>query len=180
MDGDTTIDGASVQDTSGKGNHSGQEVFSGAERRQETTGGNPDRRRLTWKTLYISLTRPRRQDVRRTSGTTPAYVDFHAPHLLAVAIIILVFCMLDGVIAVHLASLGAMELNPAIAALIERDAVQVAIAKWLLTATAVVALIIAERARIFGRIRAVVVLYGIMAGYLLLVPYSLFVALTLT
>lgn len=177
MDGDTTIEGDSAPGSAPANKDARAASYRGPDRRAEVAYNGPDRRKFGWKTLVYGMTKPRRKNVRRTADAPNAYVDFHATHLLVVAALILIFSVADGLLAIHFSSIGALELNPAMAALIERDAVQFAIAKWLMTATAVVALIIAERAQIFGRIRAVFFLYGIAIGYALLVAYSLSVAL---
>jgi hypothetical protein len=178
MESDTTIESDSTRDGAAADGGASEQAFRGPDRRSHTAFAGPDRRRFTWRTIVYGIIKPRRRNVRRASDAPNAYVDFHSNHLLLVAAAILIFSVIDGMLAIHFASAGAFELNPAMAALVERDAVQFAIVKWLLTATAVVALIIAERAHIFGRIRAVYFLYAIMIGYGMLVAYSLSLALT--
>jgi hypothetical protein len=147
------------------------------ERRQQTGFAGPDRRKFTWKTIVFGMLRPRRQRVRRAADAPNAYIDIHDTNLLVVASIILCLCVLDGILTVHLAGIGALALNRAMAALAQNDAVQYAIVKWLLTAFAVCALIISERAHLFGSVRGAYMLYVIAIGYGLMVAYSFSLAL---
>jgi len=142
----------------------------------ETDYRGPDRRRTTLKSLIHGMFNPRRRRVRRDTDEANAFVDWHPRHLLVVAAIILGLSTLDGILTVHLMNIGAAEMNPLLASLVERDASQFAIIKWLLTACGVVALVITERACLFGRLRSRSILYGVLVGYVVLVLYSLSLA----
>ena len=176
MTSDSMLDTDSTGAPTAAGSRASDPDYVGPERRTEVAYSGPDRRKFTWKTVIYGMFKKRRTRARRTADAPNAYVDIHEMNLLVVATIILGLSVLDGVLTVHLANIGATDLNGMMAALVKRDAVQYAIVKWLLTAFAVVALIISERAHLFGRIRGAYVLYGIAAVYSFFVAYSLSMA----
>jgi hypothetical protein len=145
----------------------------GNERRTEDGARLGDRRRFSWKTILHGLRNPRRRDTRRESDSTTGYVDFHRRHLLVVAALILCFSFMDGMISIYLTSLGDISVGSVMAGLAKQDAALLALLKWGLTAFAVIAIIMFERARFFGRIRGATLLYGMLIGYGLLVAYGL-------
>ena len=99
--------------------------------------------------------------------------DWFHPQWLGVAILILLLCCFDAVLTLTLINHGAYEVNPFMAPLVEGAGRGFALVKVGLTAVGVVFLTILARLRIFGR-SVGYVLYLILAGYLTLVGYELF------
>ena len=110
---------------------------------------------------------------RRTGDAMNAYVDHYEPHLLLVAAAIVLCSNFDAAMTLHLIANGAVELNLAMAVLIEADVRQFVYAKIALTCLSVVLLVVHKNFRVFGTLRVVHLLYGILAGYLTLVVYEL-------
>lgn len=110
---------------------------------------------------------------RRTGDATNAYVDHYEPHLLLIAAAIVLCSNFDAAMTLHLISNGAVELNVAMAMLIETDVRHFVYAKIALTCLSVVLLVIHKNFRVFGTLRVMHLLYGILAGYLTLVGYEI-------
>lgn len=135
--------------------------------------GLRERRRLTvWSVLYGGV-RPRRRDLRRAADVTRPVLDWHESHLLAVALAILLLCCADAFLTLLLLVAGASELNPLMDKLLSIDVTLFTAVKMALTGAGIIVLVLASRFRLFGRIRVAQGLYGILAGYLLLVLYEL-------
>jgi hypothetical protein len=132
-----------------------------------------ERRRLSfWSVLYGGF-RPRRRHPRRTFEATPAVVDWHESHLLAVTFSILLLCAADAAITVVLILAGASELNPFMAKLMSIDVALFAVAKIAMTGLGIAVLVLLSRFPLFGRVRVVQSLYAVLVIYLLLVAYEL-------
>ena len=111
---------------------------------------------------------------RRTGDAANAYVDHYEPHLLLVAAAIVLCSNFDAAMTLHLIANGAVELNLAMAVLIEADIRQFVYAKIALTCLSVVLLVVHKNFRVLGSsVRVVHLLYGVLAGYLTLVGYEL-------
>ncbi|MDE2304381.1 MAG: hypothetical protein KGL34_02390 [Gammaproteobacteria bacterium] len=133
----------------------------------------PDRRqRRLWALLYGGF-RPRRRGARRREDEARGVVtDWHEPHLLLVAIAILLLCTCDGVLTLILLNSGAREANPIMALLLARDARLFAVGKTLLTASGVVLLVASARRRMLRSLRVEYALYAILIGYASLIGYE--------
>jgi len=107
-------------------------------------------------------------------------VDWHEPHLLAVAVGILLLSFADAFLTVTLLVFGAAEFNPLMAALIHKDITIFTSVKMGVTGVGVLALVPLSHYRLFGPFRVVTGLYLILAGYIALLLYelSMFSALT--
>jgi hypothetical protein len=139
----------------------------------ERRGGRIERRQLSvWSVLYGGV-RPRRRDLRRAVDGRQPVVDWHEPHLLAVALAILLLCCADAALTLKLLVAGASELNPIMAKLLSIDATLFTGAKMALTGAGIVVLVLLSRFRMFGEIRVAQGLYAVLAGYLMLVLYEL-------
>lgn len=129
------------------------------------------RRRMFWSLAYGSL-HPRRRSVRRTTEHSAQFVDWHDPHLLGVALAIVLLCSVDGFLTLALLSQGASEVNPLMAAFLYRDIAVFAVVKMSLTGVGVVTLVALSRCWVFGNVRVAVALYLALAAYLALVVYE--------
>lgn len=145
-------------------------VRPGAERR-----GRTERRRLTmWSVLYGGF-RPRRRRARRAAETALPIVDWHDAHLLAVAVGILLLCLIDAVLSVMFILGGGSELNPIMEKLISLDVTVFAVAKIAMTGLGIGVLVLLAKLRLFGAIRVVQSLYAVLVVYLVLVAYELLI-----
>ena len=139
----------------------------GSERRR-----GPDRRTRVARALFYGSLHPRRLGPRREGEHGLGAVDWHHPWWFAVATLILVLCASDAVLTVVLISRGAYELNPLLAPLIGSGALFAAV-KVGLTGAGVVFLTLLSRVKAFGRMPVALLLYGVLAGYGVLIVYEL-------
>jgi len=131
------------------------------------------RRRLYWSMIYGSFNPRRRRPARRRGDAGYQVLDWHAAHLLAVAVGILLLCAGDALLTLALLSAGAREANPVMAMIVGRDAAVFAACKTALTGVGVVLLVAAARYRFMRVIRVEYVLYAMLSGYLALIGYEL-------
>jgi hypothetical protein len=130
-----------------------------------------DRRRLSWRTFLQGSFTPRRRSGRRGSEAD-ALVDWHEPHLLFLAITILLLSVSDAFLTLALVARGAHEANPIMAYLLEQAPRVFATVKVALTGTGIVVLVALARARLFRVIRISIVIHWCMLGYLVLIVYE--------
>lgn len=133
----------------------------------------PDRRTRVGRALVHGSFHPRRLGPRREGEHGFGAVDWHHPWWLAIATLILVLCASDAVLTVVLISRGAYEVNPVLAPLIGGSGVLFAVVKVGLTGLGVVLLTLLSRVRAFGGVPVALVLYGVLAGYGVLIGYEL-------
>lgn len=133
----------------------------------------PDRRTRVARALIYGSFNPRRLGPRRTGERSVAAIDWYHPWWLAIATLILALCASDAVLTVVLISRGAYELNPFLAPLIGGSGVLFVVVKVGLTGLGVVLLTLLARVKAFGRMPVALLLYGVLAGYAVLVAYEL-------
>jgi hypothetical protein len=138
------------------------------ERRERT-----ERRRSVLRALWHGNFKRRRLAPRRTHERHAVVTDWFHPQWLGVGILILLLCCADAVLTLTLINHGAYELNPVMAPLLEGTGREFALVKFGLTAVGIVLLTVLARLRVFGR-SVGYLLYLILAGYLALVGYELF------
>jgi hypothetical protein len=133
----------------------------------------PDRRTRVARALVYGSFHPRRLAPRREGEHGLGAVDWHHPWWLAIATLILILCASDAILTVVLISRGAYEVNPLLAPLIGSSGVLFAVVKIGLTGIGVVLLTLLSRVKAFGRMPVALVLYGVLAGYGVLIGYEL-------
>jgi len=138
------------------------------ERRERT-----ERRRSVLRALWHGNFKRRRVAPRRTHERHAVVTDWFHPQWLGVSILILLLCCFDAVLTLTLINHGAYELNPLMAPLLESAREGFVAVKVGLTAFGVVFLTVLARLRVFGR-SVGFVLYLVLAGYVALVGYELF------
>jgi hypothetical protein len=99
--------------------------------------------------------------------------DWFHPQWLAIAITVLLLSLADAILTLTLISKGASEVNPVMDPLVHGSGHGFAFWKMGLTAMGVVVLTVLARLRIWGRAVGNV-LYVVLAGYIVLVIYELF------
>jgi Domain of unknown function (DUF5658) len=142
----------------------------GARDRPERRRG--ERRRHVVRALLYGSLNPRRRTPRRAGELTLSAVDWHAPHWLAIAILIVTFSCSDAFLTLLLLERGAHEVNPLMARLLAQPVAAFALVKIGLTAVGVVLLTQLARVRAFGRVPVGLVLYTLLAVYGLLMVYE--------
>jgi hypothetical protein len=137
----------------------------------ERRGWADRRRRVWWSVLYGNF-KPRRRAPRREDGARFHSVDWHSPHLLAVAMGILLLSVADAFMTVTLLSGGADEVNPVMAAVVYHSAAQFAALKMAMTGFGVMLMVYHARYRFMRVLRVELVLYAILVGYAGLLGYE--------
>jgi hypothetical protein len=132
----------------------------------------PDRRRRLLHALFIGSITQRRRDHRRAAGSHPHPLDFHDARWLAVAIAILLLSVFDAFLTLRLLELGAVEVNPLMAMLLDGTSAGFAFWKVGLTAAGVVILTVMARLHVFGRLPVSAMLYLVLGLYAGLIGYE--------
>jgi hypothetical protein len=130
-----------------------------------------DRRYLSWRTFLHGSITPRRRSNRR-GHEHEGLLDWHEPHLLFLAIVILLLSVSDAFLTLQLIAGGAQEANPVMALLLERMPKMFVIVKMALTGAGIVVLVALARARIFRVIRISNIIHWCMLGYVALIIYE--------
>ena len=130
-----------------------------------------DRRALSWRTFLFGSLTPRRRGNRRGEGAE-GLLDWYEPHLLFLAIMILLMSVTDAFLTLQLIELGASEANPVMAYLLDRTPRAFVTAKMLLTGAGIVVLVALARARVFRVIRISIIIHWCMLGYVALLAYE--------
>ncbi len=133
-----------------------------------------DRRsRHWWSVFYGSFNPRRRRPSRRLADSNYHSIDWHASHLLAVAIVILLLSMGDAGLTLVLLEAGAEEANPVMALVVGGDAMLFAVLKMAMTGVSVILMVYLARYRFMRRVRVELALYGILLAYSGLIGYEL-------
>lgn len=130
------------------------------------------RRRVWWSICYGSFNPRRRGAPRRCDELKFHSLDWHSPHLLAVAIVISLFCVGDAFLTLLLLQAGAFELNPIMAGLMYRSVAAFAAWKMAMTGTGIVLMVVLARYRFMRLLRVEWVLYGVLIAYAGLIGYE--------
>ena len=131
------------------------------------------RRRLWWSVVYGNFNPRRRAPPRRLDQSHYHSVDWHSPHLLAVAIGILLLSVVDAFMTLILLQGGADEVNPIMAMFVYRSVAMFAALKMTLTCLSVVFTVFLARYRFMSRLTVGWVLYGVLIGYASLIGYEI-------
>ncbi len=134
---------------------------------------NTDRRRSVFRSLWKGNFARRRIAPRRSAERHAAVTDWFHPQWLAVAIAVLLLSVGDALLTLTLISRGAVEVNPLMDPLVRGSGHSFAYWKIGLTALGVVVLTLLARLRVWGR-GVGTVLLAVLAGYIVLVTYELF------
>ncbi len=141
-------------------------TYEGIERR-----GGYDRRDLSIRTFMQGGLTPRRRGGRR-SGEGHALVDWHEPHLLFMALMILLLSVTDAFLTLTLMTYGATEANPILAYVLESYPELFALVKLTLTGVSILVLVALARARVFRVIRVSAVMHWCLVMYVALICYE--------
>ena len=131
------------------------------------------RRRVWWSVVYGNFNPRRRAPPRRLDQSHYHSVDWHSPHLLAVAIGILLLSVVDAFMTLILLQGGADEVNPIMALVVYRSVAVFAALKMALTSLGVVFMVFLARYRFMRRLPVGWVLYGVLIAYTSLIGYEI-------
>jgi hypothetical protein len=131
------------------------------------------RRRHVWSVWYGSFKPRRRSHPRRIDEKRFHSIDWYSAHLLAVSIGISLLSMADAFLTLTLLDSGADEINPIMAALLEHGAAAFTIVKMATTGICILALVVMSRYRFMRLIRVEIVMYLVLASYVSLIVYEL-------
>ncbi len=123
--------------------------------------------------FYGSFNPRRRRSSRRLEDTNYHSIDWHASHLLAVAIAILLLSVGDAGLTLVLLEAGAEEANPVMALVVGGDTMLFAVLKMAMTGVSVILMVYLARYRFMRRVRVEIALYGILLAYGGLIGYEL-------
>lgn len=130
-----------------------------------------ERRSLSLRTFLQGSVTPRRRDNRR-GNEFEGLLDWHEPHLMYLAITILMLSVTDALLTLNLISKGAQEANPIMNFLLMQAPMLFATIKMALTGGGIVVLVALARARIFRIIRISKIIHWCVIGYVALITYE--------
>ncbi len=131
-----------------------------------------DRRLFTWRTVLYGFLRSRRREARRVCESEPLFTDYHHPWHFFLATSIMVLSFADAVFTLALIEKGAIEINPVMAAAINRGTQSFAMLKMLMTSIGILSLVFLARWMFIRRIRTGALLTAFFSIYAVLVCYE--------
>ncbi len=133
---------------------------------------NTDRRSFSWRTVFYGFLRSRRRQPRRECESEPLFTDYHHPWLFFLATSIMVLSFADAVFTLALIERGAVEINPVMAAVINKGTQAFAMLKMLMTSIGILSLVFMARWRFIKRFRTGWFLTIFFSFYAMLVCYE--------
>lgn len=134
----------------------------------------PDRRTFGWRTVWYATLYRRRSRPRRAQDASLLHADTLPLASSLLVLMIVSLSLLDAFFTTLLLSRGAVEVNPFMNLLIQTDSSLFAFIKIKLTGICVIALVVMANQRLFGRWEALQIARLVMAGYLYLIAWELF------
>jgi hypothetical protein len=131
-----------------------------------------DRRDFSWRTVLLGFFRSRRRDTRRLDEEEPLFTDWHHPWLFVLSVGIMLMSAFDAFFTLQLLELGAIEVNPVMAAVIGESALAFASSKMILTGFGILSLVYLSRFHFFDRIRTGLILTMFFSTYATLMCYQ--------
>jgi hypothetical protein len=133
-----------------------------------------DRRHRVWWSICYGNFNPRRRTLprRRLDGGRLHFLDWHASHLLAVAVAVVLLSAADAFLTLLLIQAGAAEVNPIMAALVYRSVAAFAALKMAMTSISIVVMVFVARYRFMRLLSVEWVLCGILIAYGSLICYE--------
>lgn len=117
---------------------------------------------------------PRRRSGRRTTDRYYVIIDWHSPRVLALVMLILGLSTLDGALTLLLLGQGANEVNPVMALFVPQNLGWFAAIKLGLTSLGTTVLVACARMKLFRLFPGELLMYLVVACYVALVVYELF------
>ena len=133
-----------------------------------------ERRDGTWRAFVYGNFRPRRRSSRREADAHHFWFDWHEPRVLYLALGILLLSCTDALFTLNLMHAGAIEANPLMASMLAMGLDDFILGKIGITSCSVVVLVVVARRSFFGTFSVEHLLRTILAGYILLVCYEIY------
>ena len=133
-----------------------------------------DRRGSVWRAFMYGNFRPRRRSSRRAADAHYFWFDWHEPRVLYLTLAILLLSCTDALFTLNLLEAGAAEANQVMQTMLNIGIERFVIVKISLTAFCLVLLVIVARRKVIGSFSVEHVLQTLLAGYLLLICYELY------
>jgi len=133
-----------------------------------------DRREIATKPFGRYTLRGRRKKLRRAEECQNYYVDRYNLRYLVLIASILILCFLDAYLTLLLLQIGGIELNPFMLYFIKKDVVLTMVVKYVMTASALIFILIHKNFKVFGWIEVKKLIYVIMTLYTGLVLFEAF------
>ena len=131
-----------------------------------------DRRRTGIKTFVRGGFTPRRRSGGRRQDDHALFIDWHEPHLLFLAVAILMLSVTDAFMTLTLLSAGAHEANPVMDLVLREKPQLFAAVKMALTGGGVLVLVACARATVFRVIRVSSMMHWFLFLYAGLIAYE--------
>lgn len=131
-----------------------------------------DRRQKHFSSLYHSLFKRQRQEIRRDDDGAHI-VDLHEPKLVGVVIAIILLCVTDAFMTMGILADGGKELNPLMDVLIQDNLVLFFLVKYIMTAACLIFTLAHKHFTLFKVIHGYHIIYGVFAIYSTLVIYEI-------
>lgn len=131
-----------------------------------------DRRTTSARSFVQGGLTPRRRSGGRRSGDEHWLVDWYEPHLLFLAVAILLLSVTDAFLTLVLIGQGAYEANPVMHLLLERAPRLFAAAKMTLTGVGVLVLVACARAKVFRVVRVSALMHWFLLLYAGVIGYE--------
>ncbi|MGH8150211.1 MAG: DUF5658 family protein [Steroidobacteraceae bacterium] len=139
-----------------------------------------DRRTRTLRALVAGNFNPRRYGPRRVRDASLASTDRFDVRWVAIGVTIMLLSAVDALLTLRLLQRGALEANPVMAAFLHRFPGAFVDVKIGLTAGGVVLLVMLAKVRAFGgRLPVGSLLYAVLATYVALVGYEVWILRTI-
>ncbi len=148
-------------------------VYAAAESAHNERRSGDDRRRTGIKTFLRGGLSPRRRNGGRRRDDQTLFVDWHEPHLLFLAVAILILSVTDAFLTLTLLAAGAHEANPVMDYVLRERPQLFAAAKMVLTGVGVCVLVVCARATVFRVIKVTSVMQSCLLLYAALIGYEL-------
>ena len=133
-----------------------------------------DRRDGPWRAFLYGNFRPRRRRSRRQADAHYFWFDWHEPRILYLALGILLLSCTDALFTLNLLHAGASEANPVMASMLAMGLDNFILGKIGITSCSVVVLVTMARRSFVGTFSVEHLLQTILAGYLLLICYEVY------
>ena len=135
---------------------------------------NSDRRTATLRTAIHSIYRNRRTSVRReTDMATDVYFDRHEPWFAYLALGVMLLSITDAYFTLYILNHGGEEISPVVEYLVQQGNLSFFIIKYLITAIAVLVVLMHKNFTIFKYFLGYHGLYIMLLSYVLLITYEL-------
>ncbi|MEJ2602185.1 MAG: DUF5658 family protein [Gammaproteobacteria bacterium] len=131
-----------------------------------------DRRRFGWRTVCYGFLRSRRRTTRRAHDRAHPFSDWHHPWLFFLGVGVMLLSVTDAFFTLQLLDRGAIEMNPVMRVLIDRDTQLFVGTKFLMTGLGLLLLVYTSRVLLFRRVRVGLLITAFFCGYACLICYE--------